>query len=298
MKVTSNGLSIEVEDTGPAGEREPVLLVMGLGMQLTAWPQALVDALVAAGYRVIRFDNRDIGLSTWLDHLGVPNLLWEGMKARIGLAVRAPYSLSDLAADAFGVLDALGVRRAHVVGASMGGMIAQRMALAAPERICTLASIMSSSGARHLPGPQPRVLQVMLSRPKDHSQAAVLAHYVRLFQAIGSPGFPEPAEALRERILASVRRGGYHPAGSARQLAAIAADTTRAEALRQLRVPTLVVHGGADPLVPPACGEDTARRIPGARLVTIPGMGHDLPAGVVERLLPPLVAHLQLGSAS
>ncbi|GAB3659667.1 alpha/beta fold hydrolase [Ramlibacter alkalitolerans] len=296
MKVAANGLSFEVEDSGPAGAASPVLLVMGLGMQLTAWPQSLVDALVAAGHRVIRFDNRDIGLSTWLDHLGVPNLLWESMKLRLGLPVRAPYALTDLAADAFGVLDALGVASAHVVGASMGGMIAQRMALAAPQRVRTLASIMSSSGARGLPGPQARVLQVMMSRPKDRSEPAVLAHYVRLFQAIGSPGYPEPEPVLRQRILDSVRRGGYHPAGSARQLAAVAADTTRAQALRELRVPTLVVHGAADPLVPVACGEDTARRIPGARLVTVPGMGHDLPQGVVERLLPPLLEHLRLGS--
>jgi pimeloyl-ACP methyl ester carboxylesterase len=296
MKVRANGLSFEVDDSGPGGQRPPVLLVMGLGMQLTAWPQALVDALVAAGHRVIRFDNRDIGLSTWLDHLGTPNLLWESMKLRLGLPVRAPYTLADLAADALGVLDALEVPAAHVVGASMGGMIAQRMALAAPQRVRTLTSIMSSSGARRLPGPQPRVLQVMMSRPKDRSEPAVLAHFVRLFHAIGSPGFPEPDDVLRERILASVRRGGYHPAGSARQLAAVAADTTRADALASIRVPTLVVHGEADPLVPLACGQDTARRIPEARLVTIPGMGHDLPAGVVERLLPPLLAHLRLGS--
>ncbi|MEJ8837107.1 alpha/beta fold hydrolase [Ramlibacter sp. AN1133] len=296
MKVRANGLSLEVEDSGADSGRETVLLVMGLGMQLTAWPQSLVDALVAAGHRVIRFDNRDIGLSTWLDHLGVPNLLWESVKLRMGLAVRAPYTLADLAADAFGVLDALGIASAHVVGASMGGMIAQRMALAAPERVRTLTSLMSSSGARRLPGPHPRVLQVMLGRPRDHGEPAVLAHYVRLFQAIGSPGYPEPEPVLRERILASVRRGGYHPAGSARQLAAIAADTTRADALRGIRVPTLVLHGASDPLVPVACGEDTARRIPGARLVTIPGMGHDLPPGVVERLLPPLTAHLRLVS--
>jgi pimeloyl-ACP methyl ester carboxylesterase len=296
MKVAANGLSFEGEDSGPAGAGTPVLLVMGLGMQLTAWPQSLVDALVAAGHRVIRFDNRDIGLSTWLDHLGTPNLLWESMKLRLGLSVRAPYTVADLAADAFGVLDALAVPSAHVVGASMGGMIAQRMALAAPQRVRTLSSIMSSSGARGLPGPQARVLQVMMSRPQDRSEPAVLAHFVRLFQAIGSPGYPEPEEVLRQRILHSVRRGGYHPAGSARQLAAIAADTTRAEALRDIRVPTLVVHGAADPLVPVACGADTARRIPGARLVTVPGMGHDLPQGVVERLLPPLLEHLRLVS--
>jgi pimeloyl-ACP methyl ester carboxylesterase len=178
----------------------------------------------------------------------------------------------------------------------MGGMVAQRMALAAPHRVLSLTSLMSSSGARHLPGPHPRVLQVMMSRPSGRGEDALLAHYVRLFQAIGSPGFPEPPEELRQRILASVRRGGYHPAGTARQLAAIAADTRRAEALQAIRVPTLVLHGTADPLLRVACGEDTARRIPGARLVTIPGMGHDLPAAVVEHLLPPLLPHLRLGS--
>lgn len=296
MKVQANGLAIEVEDSGPGGDRPPVLLVMGLGMQLTARPAPFVDALVGAGHRVIRFDNRDIGLSAALDHLGVPNLLWESLKLRCGLPVRSPYSLADMAADAFGVLDALGVERAHVVGASMGGMVAQRMALAAPQRVLSLTSLMSSSGARHLPGPRREVLQVLFSRPKAPTEEAVLAHYVRLFQAIGSPGYPSTPGELRERILLSLRRGGYRPRGSTRQLAAIAADTRRAQELPGIRVPTLVLHGEDDPLVPLACGVDTAQRIPGARLATVPGMGHDLPPGVVEHLLAPLLPHLRLGS--
>jgi pimeloyl-ACP methyl ester carboxylesterase len=218
------------------------------------------------------------------------------MKLRCGLPVRSPYTLDDMARDGFGVLDALGIACAHVVGASMGGMIAQRMALAAPRRVLTLTSIMSSSGARHLPGPQARVLQVLFSRPKDFSEPTLLAHYTRLFQAIGSPGHPTETMELRKRILDAVRRGGYRPAGSARQMAAIAADTGRAEELRRITAPTLVIHGADDPLVPLPCGEDTARRIPGARLVTIPGMGHDLPPGVVERMQEPLLAHLRLVS--
>lgn len=297
MKVRANGLQIEVEDTGPGAPLPPVLLIMGMGMQLTAWPQPLVDGLVRAGHRVVRFDNRDIGLSERLDHLGVPNLLWESMKFRFGMTVRAPYSLADMARDAFGVLDALGIRQAHVAGASMGGMIAQRMALAAPERVLTLTSIMSSSGARHLPGPQPRVLRVLMSRPRDRSEPVLLAHYVRLFQAIGSPGHPMPSEDLRLQIRRSMQRGGYRPQASARQMAAVAADAQRAAQLRDIRVPTLVVHGADDPLVPVACGQDTALRIPGARFVSIPGMGHDLPPGVVERILPVLLPHLQLTSA-
>ncbi|HEX7890990.1 MAG TPA: alpha/beta hydrolase [Ramlibacter sp.] len=296
MKVEANGLSIEVEDTGPGAGGAPVLLVMGLGMQLTAWPDAFVRGLADAGHRVIRFDNRDIGLSTRLEHLPAPNLLWESLKLRVGLPVRAPYPLSAMADDAVGVLDALGIAKAHVVGASMGGMIAQRLAIGAPERVLSLTSIMSSSGARRLPGPQPRVLQVMLSRPRDHGEPALLAHYVRLFEAIGSAQYRVPPEELRQRILASVRRGGYRPSCTARQLAAIAADTDRARELARIQAPTLVLHGTEDPLVPIACGEDTARRIPGARFVAIPGMGHDLPPGVVEHLLAPLLPHLRLGS--
>lgn len=296
MKVQANGLSIEVEDHGAGGGLPPVLLVMGLGMQLTAWPAAFVRALVDAGHRVVRFDNRDIGLSTRLDHLGTPNLLWESVKLRMGLGVRAPYPLQAMADDAFGVLDALGIAQAHVVGASMGGMIAQRMALAAPQRVLTLTSIMGSSGARHLPGPKRDVLQVLFSRPKDHSEPSLLAHYVRVFQAIGSPAYPTPPAELRKRILDSVRRGGYRPACTARQMAAVASDTGRAAELARITAPTLVLHGTDDPLVPVACGEDTARRIPGARFVAITGMGHDLPPGVVERLLVPLLPHLRLGS--
>ncbi|MBI5279424.1 MAG: alpha/beta fold hydrolase [Burkholderiales bacterium] len=290
MKVRANNLAIEVEDTG--GESRPaVLLVMGLGMQLVAWPPEFVQALVDAGFRVIRFDNRDIGLSQHLDHLGVPNLLWESLKLRVGMPVKAPYGVHDMAADALGVLDALGVDKAHVVGVSMGGMVAQRVALAAPSRVLSLASIMSSSGARYLPGPRAHVLQALLARPQGTSEEAIADHYVHLFRVIGSPGFPLDEAALRERILAGVRRS-FHPAGTMRQLAAVGADTGRADDLARVQAPTLVVHGIDDPLVPYVCGVDTARRIRGAKLVGVPGMGHDLPPGVVDRLLQPLVPHL------
>jgi pimeloyl-ACP methyl ester carboxylesterase len=295
VKVRANGISIEVEDTGADGSqqgRPVVLLIMGMGMQLVAWPPALVQALVDQGFRVVRFDNRDIGLSQHFDHLGVPNILWEGLRYRIGLAVRAPYSLHDMAADALGILDALGIERAHVVGVSMGAMIAQRVSLAAPARVLSLASIMGSSGARYLPQPQPHVVKVLLSRPRGHDERAVVEHYVKLFKAIGSPGFPLDEPGLRERVLASVRRN-YHPEGSLRQMAAVAADARRADELAGIRVPTLVLHGMDDPLVPVACGHDTARRIPGARFLAVKGMGHDLAPGVVERLIEPLLPHLQ-----
>ena len=297
MKIKANQIDIEIEDTGPdpAGLARPaVLLIMGLGMQLVAWPPAMVQALVDEGFRVIRLDNRDIGLSQKFDHLGKPNLVWESLKYKLGLTVKSPYSLHDMAADALAVLDVLQLEKAHVVGVSMGGMIAQRVALAAPARVLSLTSIMSSSGARGLPQAEPRVMRVLMSRPASSDSASVINHYVRLFRVIGSPGFPLDDAELRERIAIGVKRG-FHPDGVLRQMMAIVADSRRAAELAGLRVPTLVVHGKADPLVPFACGEDTARRIPGASLVGIDGMGHDLPSGVVERVLAPLIPHLQTG---
>jgi pimeloyl-ACP methyl ester carboxylesterase len=295
VRVSAHGVSIEVEDTG-GSDRPAVLLIMGLGMQLTAWPAAFVQALVDAGFRVVRFDNRDIGLSQHFDELGLPNLLWESMKHRFGLPVRAPYSIRAMAQDSLGVLDALRIARAHVVGASMGGMIAQRVALAAPDRVLTLTSIMSSSGARYLPGPKPQVLAALMSRPHGRTEAALADHGVKIWKLIGSPAFPTDAAVLRAQVIAANRRS-FHPAGTMRQMAAVAADRRRADELPRIEAPTLVVHGRDDPMVPVVCGNDTARRIGGARLVTIPGMGHDLPPPVVARILDALLPHLKGTSA-
>ena len=295
MKVLANGISLEVEDSGADGSQAgcpAVLLVMGLGMQLTAWPPGIIRALVSSGFRVVRLDNRNIGLSEPFDHLGLPNVMWQSLKRRLGLRMQAPYSLHDMAADSIGVLDGLGIRQAHVVGASMGGMIAQRVALAAPDRVLSLTSIMSSSGARTLPGPRPDVLRAVLGRPADRSEAALVEHSVRLFKLIGSPGFPLDDQALRDRVQASIRRS-YRPAGTLRQMVAVIADASRADELSRIKLPTLVVHGRDDPLVPYQCGVDTARRIAGARLVGVPGMGHDLPPEVVEHILAPLLPHLE-----
>lgn len=301
MKIRANGIDIEVEDSGAGvdaqGQPLPVvLLIMGLGMQLIAWPPEMVRALVDSGLRVVRFDNRDAGLSQHFDALGVPGLLWANLKFRLGWRIRPPYSLQDMALDALGVLDALQVDKAHVVGVSMGGMIAQRLALLAPGRVLSLASIMSTSGARGLPEAQPAVTRVMLSRPADKSLQAAIDHTVRLFKAIGSPGFPVSDAELRERVSDAVQRSLYPP-GIARQMVAVMADRTRATALGGVAVPTLVVHGKADPLLPFACGEDTARRIPGAKLVGIEGLGHDLPPGVVDRLLALLMPHFNAANS-
>jgi len=294
MQVKANGIHIEVEDSGtlPGENRPAVLLIMGLGMQLIAWPPAIVRELVDAGYRVIRHDNRDIGLSQHFDNLGLPNLVWTMIKHKLRAVIRPAYSIGDMALDAVGVLDALGVGQAHVVGVSMGGMIAQRMAIAAPHRVSSLTSIMSTSSARGLPEATHKVRRALLGRPRSAEMDDIVAHYVHLYKTIGSPGFPMPEREMKERIRFSIGRS-FHPAGTMRQMVSIVADTDqRAQALAGVRAPTLVLHGRADPLVPYACGEDTARRIPGAQLVGIDGMGHDLAPGVVERLMPPLQAFL------
>ncbi len=301
MKIRANGIDIEVEDSGADTDaqgrpRPVVLLIMGVGMQLIAWPPEMVRALLDAGYRVVRFDNRDVGLSQRFDALGAPKLLWAGLKFRLGWRIRPPYSVRDMALDALGVLDVLQIDQAHIVGVSMGGMIAQRLALLASQRVLSLASIMSSSGARGLPEATPAVTRAMLSRPAGKGMEASIDHYVKLFQAIGSSGFPLSEAELRERISAAASRG-FYPQGIARQMVAILADSDRAAALARVAVPTLVLHGKADPLVPFACGEDTARRIPGARLAGIEGMGHDLPPGVVQRLLALLLPHLDAANS-
>ena len=301
MKIIANGIQIEVADSATESPehagRPVVLLIMGLGMQLIAWPPAMVQGLVDAGFRVVRFDNRDIGLSQHFDHLKTPNLLWAGLKFRMGWRIQPPYTLQDMAGDALGVLDALQIASAHVVGVSMGGMIAQRLALSATGRVLSLASVMSSSGARGLPEATAKVTRALMERPAGKGIPAEIDHAVKLFKLIGSPGFPTDDCLLRSRVVAATERS-YHPPGFMRQMVAIAADSQRAEALSAISVPTLVVHGKADSLVPFACGEDTARRIPGARLSLIDGMGHDLAPGVVDRLLPLLVAHFHAVSGS
>ena len=196
MKIKANGIQIEVEDTG-GQDRPVVLLIMGLGMQLIAWPDTLVQSLVDAGYRVVRHDNRDMGLSQGFDEAGTGNPLWQGIRYRLGLQVRSAYELQDMADDALGVLDALGIRHAHVVGASMGGMIAQRVAVTAPERVRSLVSVMSSSGARGLPGPRADVLGLLMRRPKGSDEASLVAHSTRLVRLIAGPVFPPDEEALR-----------------------------------------------------------------------------------------------------
>jgi pimeloyl-ACP methyl ester carboxylesterase len=240
---------------------------------------------VSRGFRVIRFDNRDIGLSQNFDHLGMPNLALDAVKLAVGLPVKSAYSLTDMANDTAGILDVMGIRAAHICGASMGGMVAQRLALHHPERVKSLTLMMTSSGARSLPGPSLKVRGAMLSRPDDPKDIdSVVAHYVRLYKLIGSPGYPAGDDYLVQRMGRSVRRS-YRPRGTARQLSAIAADGDRSALLAQIRQPTRVLHGLADPLIPVAAGRDLAARIRGAQLDLVEGMGHDLPVPLWPRFV-------------
>ncbi len=281
MQIQANGLHIEVDDQGPP-DSPVVLLIMGLGMQLIAWPQALVDLLMARGFRVVRFDNRDIGLSQHFDHAGLPNMVLAGLRYTLRLPVKSPYTLADMARDARGVLDALGIAQAHVCGASMGGMIAQHLAAEAPQRVASLTLMMTTSGARSLPQPAWSVRRALLSRPMGRGAAAAADWILNVLRVIGSPGYPMNTEAMRQRAIESVQRA-WHPAGSARQLLAIVADGDRTPLLARINAPTRIVHGIADPLVPLACGQQLADRIAQAQTDFIPGMGHDLPDGLLER---------------
>lgn len=290
-KIQANGIELYYEDNGRA-DAPVILLVMGLGAQMIAWPDSFVEALVAKGFRVIRYDNRDVGMSQRMEGAATPNLIWSMFKARLGFNVGVDYTLSDMAADGIGLLDALGIDKAHVVGASMGGMIVQLMAVNHRERLLTMTSIMSSSGAPGLPGARPDIQRrFMVKRPADASREEAVAFGADLVQAFS---FPDPARPDSEHADQAGRAfdRGYYPIGSKRQLLAIIADGSRVERLKSISTPTLVIHGGADPLVPKAGSEDIARHIAGSRLEIIPEMAHDLPPSQLGRIVELIAGHI------
>ena len=289
MQISANGITLEVEDHGPVSG-EPLVLVMGLGMQLVAWHPDFVAMLVARGFRVIRFDNRDIGLSQRFDHLGVPNLALDSLKYAVGMKVAAPYTVATMADDTAGLLDAMGLSSAHICGASMGGMIAQHLGARHADRVRSMTLMMTTSGSRRLPQPSMKVRAALLGRPKDpRSIDSVVDHYVHLYRVIGSPGYPSPDAVLRERIRRSVTRS-HRPQSVARQITAIAADGDRSPMLAGINAPVHVIHGLADPLVPVEAGRDLQRRIPGATIDLIEGFGHDMPAPLWPRFVEGIAA--------
>lgn len=281
-RARANGIELCWDSFGAVGA-PPLLLIMGLASQMIAWPDEFCALVAERGFRVVRFDNRDIGLSTRFDSAGIPDIGAALTAAMQGKPVDAPYRLSDMAADAFGLLDALGIARAHVVGASMGGYIAQALAIRRPDRVLSLTSIMSTPSVEV--GRATRDAQVVLLAPPATSRDAAAQRAVEVMRVIGSPDYP-----FDEQEVVDLARQTYDrhadPRGVLRQLAAIVVSSDRTDALRGLRVPTLVIHGEADPLVQLEGGKATAAAIPGARLLTFPGMGHDLP----RALWPPIVA--------
>ena len=288
-KATANGIEIHYEEHGDPKD-PPILLIMGFGAQLTLWPDELVEALAGHGFRVIRYDNRDIGLSHKFDGVKAPGLVKLTLLSKIGLTPKVPYTLADMADDGAGLLDALGIDKAHIVGASMGGMIAQHFAARHADRCLSLTSVFSTTGNPKLPPAKPEAMKALVTRPKSTEEKVLVDHGMMLARTIGSPGYPAEEERLRERTTASVRRS-FYPEGPTRHLSAIVADGDRRAMLKGIAVPTLVMHGEDDPLVPCAGGRDTAACIPGAKLKTIPGWGHDLPLELVDELAGAVAEH-------
>jgi pimeloyl-ACP methyl ester carboxylesterase len=286
----ANGIELCYDTFGdPAAA--PLLLIMGLAAQMIAWDDEFCGLLAGRGYRVIRFDNRDIGLSTRFDAAGLPDVPAAFMAAMQGRPVNAPYLLRDMADDAAGLLDALGISAAHVVGASMGGAIGQTLAIHHPSRLRSLTSIMATTGAPGLPPPTPQAL-AMLFKPTPTDQAGYFESYVQTWKVLRVGSFPLDEARDLARAGQNFARG-LNPAGVARQMAAILASGSRKEALAGVRVPTLVIHGDVDPLVPLACGIDTAESVPGARMRVIAGMGHALPISMWPQIIDAIAEHAQ-----
>lgn len=293
--IGANGLTLFYEEHGKP-DHEVILLVMGLGAQLTLWPEEFVAALVARKFRVVLFDNRDIGLSEKMEGERAPKPVWQVLRKRIGWPAKVPYTLSDMADDAAALLDALEITRTHVVGASMGGMIAQLMAVNHSDKLLSLTSIMSTTGNPALPAPEKNAIKALTAPLVSLDEEVVVEHGINIARNIGSPGYPADPERQRERVLKGVRRSVYPP-GLPRQLAAIIDDGDRRARLAQITTPTLVLHGEDDPLVKLPAGVDTAEHIPGAKLVTIPGWGHDLPLDLVDQLANKIALHAKAASA-
>ena len=281
----ANGIQLEYESFGPAGA-PPILLIMGLGGHLTRWNKNLCDLLVDRGYRVIRFDNRDCGLSTHFDDSPVPDFrAWHN-----GQPFTPPYTLDDMAADCMGLLSALGIDQAHLVGASMGGAIAQTAAARFPERTLSLTSIMSSSGNPSLPPPSVAAATALFAPlPRQRDCASIVADNLARFVTLASPDYPTDAARL-EQMFSDEYTRNFDPRGVARQLAALLANGDRRALLKTITAPSVVVHGAADQLIPVACGEDVARHIPGAEMRVIAGMGHDFPVALSDVLADAICA--------
>jgi pimeloyl-ACP methyl ester carboxylesterase len=285
----SNGIQIEYETFGEPGS-QPLLLIMGVAGQLILWDEELCRKIAQRGHYVIRFDNRDVGLSTKMDDAGVPDIMKTIEALMMGEAVHPPYTIEDMADDAVGLLDALDIEKAHICGMSMGGMIAQTIAVNYPQRVSSLISIYSNMGDPEDPQPKPEAFE-LLTTPFPEEREACIEHTMKLFHTITGPGFPFDEEWHRN-IAAKAFDRAFYPQGPARQFVAILTQKNRRPALASTSIPTLVVHGTDDPLVPVECGKNTAAAIPGAELMIIDGMGHDIPhSGAWSQIVDAIVDH-------
>jgi pimeloyl-ACP methyl ester carboxylesterase len=290
-KIQANNIEIEYEEFGDR-DAPVILLIMGLAGQLIHWPDDFCVTLAKTGYRVVRFDNRDVGLSSKLDHLGKPNVVRVAVRAMLRLPVQVPYKLDDMAEDALGLLDALHIKTAHIVGASMGGMIAQIVAARHPRRVRSLSLIMTTSGHPWLKKASMRLQLRLARRPAQLDRESLIAHSMQTWRLIGSPGYRATDELLRAKVERAFDRA-YHPRGIARQTAAIIASGSRVPLLRRIAAPTLVVHGKHDPLVPVAAARDLGRRIQGAKVEIIEGWGHDFPSELLPRISSLILKHVR-----
>ncbi len=289
MPTTKVPSGVEIAFEEFPGEGPTILLIMGLGAQMLWWPDPFCEDLASRGFRVIRFDNRDVGLSTRMSHMRAPSWTLLAKGALLGHKIKAPYTLDDMALDAVGLLDHLGLQRVHLVGASMGGMIAQLVALNHPDRVLSLTCIMSTTGEAAVSQPTKRALLAVLRRPGPDRQSAIESS-VRVWTAIGSPTMPPNEASIREIAGRSYDRGPSN-IGFLRQVGAIYASGDRTGRLKELDTPTLVIHGAKDPLMPIAAGRATARAIPGAKLVIFPEMGHDMPQPYWPEILGAIETH-------
>lgn len=287
--IRANGIDIACETVGNPDD-PTILLVMGLGAQLTLWNEHFVAALADRGLYVVMYDNRDTGLSSDFAAWGAADLPAAVAGQLAGKPVAAPYTLTDMARDGLGLLDALGIAKAHVLGLSMGGMIVQLMAGWHRARVASLTVMMSTSSRPGLPPGKPEAMQALLTRPQTADREEIIRHAMMLRRTIGSPAYPLDDERLRAFVARNVDRR-YYPEGVGRQYLAVLASGDRVDLLKQIAVPTLVIHGAEDPVLPPACGRDVATLIPGARFDLIPGMGHDLPDELADDLAARVASH-------
>lgn len=284
--INTNNIKIAYESFGSINN-ETILLIQGTGVQLTGWPVELCEQLAEKGYHVIRFDNRDVGLSSKLDSLGMPD--WANIIPKIGTCDMdyLPYSLIDMATDAVGLLDELNIEKAHIVGVSMGGAIAQLIAINFPDKTRSLTSIMASSGNPQAQKGNPEVLQIMATPPPMTDDVETLTNYfLKIYKAIGSPDYPTDDTILKDRAKKSIQRS-WNPSGFARQAAAviIGDNCDRRQQLKDIKIPVIVIHGDADPVVNVEAGKEVANTVPNSKLVIIPGMGHDLPDAIIPEII-------------